>query len=192
MAQSANPLRVILPEATLSFPHLFEPHRMDERQDFKYSCELIFDQGADLRKLQAAIQAAAVEKFKDQIPPNLKTPIRPGSDRKYDSYAGKVFVSARSTDRPGVVSGPGRDPVVDTNEVYPGCVVIVSVTAFGYDKSGNKGVALALNNVWKIRDGERLDSRVDADEEFADLPPVDFGTSAFGQPAQQPPSNMFG
>ena len=47
-----------------------------------------------------------------------------------------------------------------------------SITAFGYDVKGNKGISFALNNVQKWADGERLDGRVRAEDEFSAEAPV--------------------
>ena len=46
---------------------------------------------------------------------------------------------------------------------------IVSVTFFGYDVSGNRGVACGLNNIMKFKDGERLGGRSSAESDFADV-----------------------
>ena len=35
-----------------------------------------------------------------------------------------------------------------------------------YDTDGNKGVTLFLNNVQKVRDGDRLAGRPDAEDDF--------------------------
>ena len=56
--------------------------------------------------------------------------------------------------------------ITDPDEVYAGAIVRASVTSFSYDVSGNKGVSFALNNVQKIRDGERLDGRARAQDDF--------------------------
>jgi len=54
--------------------------------------------------------------------------------------------------------------------MYPGAGVRASVSAFAYDSNGNKGVSFALNNMQKVSEGERLDGRAAADDEFtADL-----------------------
>jgi hypothetical protein len=50
--------------------------------------------------------------------------------------------------------------------MYPGAQVRGSVSAFGYDYQGNKGVSFGLNNLQKLGEGERIDGRVAADAEF--------------------------
>jgi hypothetical protein len=141
---------------------------------------------ADLKPLQEAAAAAAVAKWGDKAMDMfrrnaLKSPFRKEGDSYGTSMAEKgypegcVFINVRSDSRPQVVSrlpGPDGKPqiIVDAGAVYPGCLVRVSVRAFGYDVSGNKGVSFGLNNVQKWAEGPRMDKRMDASAEFdADL-----------------------
>lgn len=141
---------------------------MSEGGDEKYQCELIFDEGQDLSKLKEAARAAARDKWGDQVPKTLRSPFRKGSERDSEGYPDDcTFIGARSKDKPGVVIGPNREPCMDQSEIYGGCYVKVSVTAFAYDVSGNKGVSFALNNVWKIRDGQHFGNWKSAEEDFA-------------------------
>jgi hypothetical protein len=45
----------------------------------------------------------------------------------------------------------------------------VTVNLFPYSASGNNGVGVGLNNVIKLRDGEKLSGGRSADADFADL-----------------------
>lgn len=181
MSATENPFRLITPIARLSYPALFKPAKaMDEKGTPKFQCELIFEPGTDLSELKAAANEAAKAKWGTKIPKNWRSPLRGGNvDRaEKDGYEGRIFMSARSTDRPGIVMGPNREPVMNESDVYGGCYVVASVTAFAYDKGGNKGVAFALNNVWKVRDGESFGtSRKSAEDEFAGL---DIDADSFG------------
>ena len=161
--------RVVTPICRLSFPYLFQPAKpMSEGGDEKYQCELIFDEGQDLAKLKDAVRKAARDKWRDNIPKNLRSPFRKGSERESEGYPDDcTFISARSKDKPGVVIGPNREACVDQSEIYGGCYVKVGVMAFAYDISGNKGVSFALNNVWKIKDGEHFGNWKSAEEEFS-------------------------
>ena len=53
--------------------------------------------------------------------------------------------------------------------MYSGVWAIISVTFYGYDVSGNRGVACGLNNVMKYKDGDRLGGRISAESEFEDI-----------------------
>ena len=171
MGNEPNPKRVITPVARLSYPALFKPaEAMNEGDVAKYQCELIFSSGADLKALKAAATLAAKDKWGDKVPKKLRSPFREGDEDREgkDGYEGATFISARSKDKPGVVVGPDREICTDASDVYGGCYVRASVTAFAYEAKGNAGVAFALNNVWKVRDGEPFGSRVNAEDEFGD------------------------
>lgn len=174
--------RVITPIARLSYPYLFEPSNpMGEGGDPKYQCELIFPPGTDLSELKRVASQAMKNKWGDKIPKNIRSPFREGDkDREdKDGYEGCIFIGARSKDRPGVVVGRDRTPCNNPSDVYGGCYVKASVTAFAYDNAGNKGVSFALNNVWKIRDGDPFGNRRNAEEEFSseDMDEDSFGDS---------------
>jgi hypothetical protein len=85
---------------------------------------------------------------------------------------GSAFVNARSDSKPGVVSivpdpNTGKpSQITDESRIYPGVIVNVSGDLYGYAKSGNNGVAFGLGNVQVVRDGDRLDSRRNAADEF--------------------------
>jgi hypothetical protein len=84
-------------------------------------------------------------------------------------------MNVKNKSKPGIVSTyPGPDgkptPIDDTNAIYAGCRVRASLRAYAYDVSGNKGVAFSLGNLQKLADGDRLDGRKRAEDEFeADL-----------------------
>lgn len=176
-----NPKRVITSIARLSYPHLFKPSKgVNPGDEEKYQCELIFAPGTDLSELKAAAHLAAKEKWPTGVPKNLRSPFRSGDEDREDKneYEGCVFIGARSKDKPGIVIGPNREICTDEYDIYGGCYVRCSVTAFAYENKGNKGVSFALNSVWKIRDGEPFGSRINADQEFSDC---ETDAEAFGE-----------
>lgn len=181
---SSSTTKVITPKAMLSYPHLDKPQLPPNggAGKAKYSCTLVFAPGSDLRALHAAVEAAAEAKYpgkgKDMLAKRiLKSPFRDDAEAK--GYPeGSIFLNVRTEQAPGVVylyAGPDNKPAVMPvekirDEMYPGAFVRASLVAFAYDSSGNKGVSFALNNVQKLGDGERLDGRVSAENEFeADL-----------------------
>lgn len=163
--------KLITPEATLSYPYLY-----DKDKNGKYTATFIFAEGTDLTALKRAAVAVAVERWGDKAKTmlrdgTLRSPFRTDVAKK--GYAeGSTFFAARTERQPGVVSRipdpeTGKPmPITSKEEMYPGVVVIGSVVPFAYDKEGNKGVSFALNNIQKVRDGERIDGREAASEEF--------------------------
>ncbi|CAB4121436.1 Protein of unknown function DUF2815 [uncultured Caudovirales phage] len=171
--------KVISPQAVLSYPHLFEPNLPPGATEPVYSCALVFEKGTDLSELKKAALAAATEKFGNKAEGlirdgKLKMPFR--NDAEDKGYpAGSIFMNVKNKSKPGIVSTyPGQDgkpTAIDSpDQVYAGCHVRASLRAYAYDVSGNKGVAFSLGNLQKLADGDRLDGRKRAEDEFeADL-----------------------
>lgn len=169
-------MRIITPEAILSYPNLFTPRAQNDQQEPKYSCALVFTEDTDISDLKKAAVAVAKEKWgakaADMIKKGqLRMPFR--TDTKAKGYPeGSTFMNVRSKQRPGVVSivpdpETGKPMVIeDESQIYPGVIARASITFFAYDTSGNRGVSAGLNNIQKIREGDRLDSRVRAVDEF--------------------------
>lgn len=171
--------KVFTPQAVLSYPHLFEPNTPPGATEAVYSCALVFEQGTDLTEMKKAAVEAAKEKFGAKAEAlirdgKLKLPFRTDAeDKGYPE--GSIFMNVKNKQKPGIVSiypGPDGKPtaITDPSQVYAGCKVRASLRAYAYDVSGNKGVAFALGNLQKLADGDRLDGRKRAEDEFeADL-----------------------
>ncbi len=181
---------LVTPEAVASYPHVLAPQKAQKAGDKeKFSMTFVFLPGTDLRALEAAALEAAVAKFGESMKlPNgasiktadalakglLRSPFR--RDVEMKGYPeGSVFINCRTETKPTIVTAAadpstGRPRIMSDEEIkkeiYPGAIVRASVSAFGYETSGNRGVSFGLNNVQKLRDGERLDNRKPADQEF--------------------------
>jgi hypothetical protein len=148
---------------------------MNPGQDPKFSITLIVPKKADLSELKDAVNKAGEKKFGSNYLKLLKNgkinlPFRDGDEEREGDplYEGKVFFSAKSTTKPGIVDAE-RNPIEDEFDFYSGCKCRLSVYPFGFDVNGNKGVAFALNNVQKVGDGERLSGRRSPEEDFDDI-----------------------
>ena|SRR5690348_4499359 len=175
--------KVITPEAMLSYPHLDKPQPGKKSTDKqKYSCTLVYAPGTDISGLVAAANAAGEKKFPGRYAEMLrlgqiKSPFRKDAEGK--GYVdGSIFSNVRTEQQPGIVyshAGPDGKPAKMPqekikDEMYPGAKVRASITFFGYDTDGNRGVSAALNNIQKIGEGTRLDGRSAPEDEFtADL-----------------------
>jgi hypothetical protein len=185
---STSNLKVVSALAVLSYPHLDVPQKADDGKQPKYSCALVFTPEllADPKEkaLFDKMKLALVEAINAKWPGKAEQLAKSEGFRKgirYDAEAkgypaGSIYVNVRSVNQPGVVYAfPSQDDpkkpakMAQENikkEMYPGVIVRASLAAFAYDNSGNKGVSFGLNNIQKIRDGERLDGRVAAENEF--------------------------
>ena len=165
-----NKTKVIVP-CRLSYAHLWEPDSVNGSEP-KYSVSCIIDKKDKdtIAKIKKAIEIAKEEgkgKWGGKIPPNLKTPLRDGdTDRPDDeAYAGSYFLNANSRIAPQVVDRKVQ-PILDQSEVYSGCYCNVSVTFYGYNSNGNRGIAAGLGNVQFVKDGEALGGRTKASDDF--------------------------
>lgn len=179
MAKMMNPTKVITGRDTLwSYCNVWEPKSINGSTP-KYSIQLRIKKTdkTTLDKIKNAIQAAYEEgqsKLKGNgksVPQlsTLKTPLRDGDESFPDdeSYAGYMFLNANNAQKPGIVDAD-RQEIIDPEEVYSGCFGRASINFYAFNSNGNKGIACSLNNLQKIRDGERLGGHASAAEDFAD------------------------
>jgi hypothetical protein len=175
--------RAVLKNCRLSYPHLFEPRAAVEGADPKFSTTLLIPKSNEvlLQTVKNAIAAAVTEaipsKWGGKKPAGLRMPLRDGDavdeetgeyEKPGSEFRGHYFMTASSKTRPGVISGPNRDPA-QPEDVWPGEYAHVSVSFYGYNAAGNRGVAAGLNNVWVLGRGERLDGGLAPEDEFANI-----------------------
>ena len=202
------PTKVITPAATLSYPHLDVAVQGTDAEGKpqgkpKFGCALVFAPGADLTSLKKAALAAAEAKWPGKVadmiakhkasiaaggPFLFRLPFR--TDAKDGYPEGATFINVRTERKPQCVyahasAGSDKPEIIADDKIaevlYAGCRVRASLNAFAYDTKGNKGVSFALNNIQKLADGERLDSRTAAIDEFAvDLSATPSDLSALG------------
>ncbi len=167
--------KVVFGPCRLSYTHVFDKYAPDgDTSTGKYMTNVLIpkDEKETVKAIQQAIEAAKksaiVSKWGGKEPKKLDLPMRDGDEKDDDIYEDHFYLNAKSTTRPGIVDRK-KVPIADEEEVYSGCWCIVSVTFFGYDTSGNKGIACGLNNLMKFKDDEHLGGRVSADTDFADV-----------------------
>lgn len=185
MTATAKGRKVYSPMFRSSFPWVFEPQPPMEGStgEPKYSVVMLFDgaaqKSAEYKAMRDLAHAAARDKFGDKLRPDgkgwyhgLKNPFRDGAEKsELEGYgAGVVFVTASSKMRPGMVLKDGVTHIVSRDVgpdgFYAGCYARASLTAYGYDKAGNKGVAFGLQNIQKLRDGDAFSGRTRAEDDF--------------------------
>ncbi len=163
-------IKITTPEFRVSYPAVFEPSGLPG-QEKKYSVAMLFDKKTDISALKAAIKQCVTAKYPDpsKRPSNFKICLRDGDKDKADKpeYAGCMFATARSTQRPGLVDASVQ-PILNKEEFYAGCYARATVSVFCYDNVG-VGVGLGLQNIQKLRDGEPLSSRSRAEDDFGSV-----------------------
>ena len=169
--RAINVTKVIVP-CRISYANIWEPKAINGG-DPKYSvsCLVSKNDTETLARINKAIEAAKedakLKKWGGKIPNGLKLPLRDGDiDRPDDeNYAGCMFFNASSKDAPQIVDRKVQ-PIVDPMECGSGDYVNISVNFYGFSASGNRGVAVGLGNIQKVKSGERLSGRSTASSEF--------------------------
>lgn len=166
--------KVVTGEVRLSYVNLFEPRAIVEGGPLKYGLSILIDKNdkAQVKQIQDAIDKL----IKDEQgilkgTKGLTTPLRDGDEEKDNAeYEGMMFMNVNTKDKPVVVD-ENRQDIINPREIYSGCFGRVSMNLFAYNQAGNKGIAVALNSVQKLSDGEALGgtyTRASVDEDFGD------------------------
>ena len=175
---AVNPAKVITGVCRLSYANIWQAKSINGGAP-KYSASVLIPKSdaKTLAKVKAAIQAAYEEgegklKGNGKTAPSLaslKTPLRDGDTERPDdeAYAGHWFLNANSNTAPGVVDA-NREPIYDTSEIYSGVYARVSLSFYAFNSNGNRGIACALQNIQKVRDGEALGGKSKAEDDFND------------------------
>ena len=179
MKNQSTATKVIVP-CRFSYLHCWEPDSVNGG-DPKYSVSAIVPKSdaKTVEAIKAAIEQAkkdSASKWGGKIPGNLKTPLRDGDiNRPEDeAYKGCYFFNANSRQAPQVVDAKVQT-VLEQSEVYSGCYGRISVTFYGYNSAGNRGIAAGLGNIQKLKDGEALGGgRAKASDEFDTATEDDF------------------
>lgn len=162
-----------------SYAAVFKPTAMNEGDTPKYSISLLIPKKdkKSLAKIKKAIKAC-MEDNKDSVfggkIKGLKNPLRDGDEEREDqeAYENMFFLNASSTRKPQILDRD-MDPITEEEDFYSGCYGRASLNFFAYNRNGNKGIGVGLNNLQKIKDGERLGGGAtsafdDFDDDFAD------------------------
>lgn len=167
--------KVVTGLVRLSYANIFEPASVQEGDEKKYSTSILIpkDDKKTLAKIEAAIKAAKEQgkdsKWGGKIPGKMHIPLRDGDEERPDdpAYENMFFLNASSKRKPGVVDR-NVQPILDPEEVYSGCWARVDINFFPFKASGNSGVAVGLNNIQKVKDGEPLGGTVSSAEDVFD------------------------
>ena len=178
MSAQAKPAstKVVTSKVRLSYCNLFEPRAQQEGGEPKYSVTLLTPKSdtATVAKIKAAQEAATVAKWPTKRPPKLATTLHDGDGVKEKTgepfgpeCQGHWVMSVSSKNKPGVVDA-NLNEILDKTAIVSGDYGRVSINAYGYDVSGNRGISFGLNNVQFLEKGEPLGGRTRAEDDFSD------------------------
>jgi len=147
--------KLILTDARLSFPSLFETELYNGNDTGKYAASFLVPKDSDLgKKLAKAVQAVAEEKWGKPIPKKVEYCLKDGDEVEYDGYAGMWAIKANTKKRPVVIDRK-KTPIAESDDIiYPGCYVNASIEVYAMDNQWGKRVGCQLNGVQFVRDGE--------------------------------------
>lgn len=164
-----------------SYPAVFHPKSMehdDGDSSSKYGLCIIIKKSdkVTVKALKEAIAEAwkagmAKGYFKTEKIPALKNPLKDGDLPNEDGVTDPTledcyFINSYSNNKPGLIDKYG-EAITSPDVFYPGCFCRVTLNFYPYGK-GKKGVAAGLNNIQKLKEGERLDGRKSAESDFDD------------------------
>lgn len=179
--------KVIIRVAKMLYPNVFKSKSF-RGEDPKYSARILIPKLDDItvKKIKTAIQEAyknnesALKGNEQNVPPieKLKLPLHDGDKEKPGdkNYSNTYFINANSRNAPEIID-KNKNPITDENEIYSGVICAVSLRFFAYNVNGNKGIGCSLGNIMKVKDGERISTRISAADDFANLDDDDFDFS---------------
>lgn len=177
MPRELAPTEVRTGKVRFSYAHVFEPKTPPGSTKPKYSVAILVKKtdAATLELIKKAMTAAINDgiekKWKGKKPANLKSPMHDGDKERGDdaTYAGCYYFNANSDRQPGIVdSSTPPIKITDPEEFYSGCYGRAFVNFYAFDTNGNKGIAVGLQHLQKMEDGDRLSGRVGVDDAFDD------------------------
>jgi hypothetical protein len=168
--------KVVTGRVRLSYANLFTAvaSRDNPGAEPKFSTSILIPKSDT--KTYAALKAAqefAITAKWPKRPAKIVTTLHDGDgvkEKTGEAYGpeckGHWVMSVSSKQRPNVVDA-ALQPVMDAGAVRSGDYARVSLNAYCYDVSGNRGVSFGLNNVQKLADGEPLGGgRTRAEDDF--------------------------
>ena len=146
----------------------------------KYSVLAIIpkDDEDTLMRIREAIErtkTSSADRWGGRIPSNLQMPLHDGDEEKPDNPAfhNTYYINAKSKEPPQVVD-QNVQPIKNQTDVYSGCYGNISITFYGYNFGGSKGIGVWLGNIQKTKDGTPLGGRIIASDEFTPVVTEDF------------------
>ena len=120
-----------------------------------------------IRKTLEYVTEKSVSKWGGRVPDKLRLPLHDGDVEKANNpvYKNAYFINAKCKDAPQIVDGE-VNPITNQSELYSGCYGNVSITFYGYNVGGSRGIAAWLCNIQKISDGEPIGRKILAKDEF--------------------------
>lgn len=169
-----NSTKVITGKVRFCYINVFEPVAMNDGDVPKYSICILIPKNdtKTVESIRQAIEAAKLDgksKLADKtgkIPATIKTPLRDGDEERGDdpAFENCYFINANTTRKPAIVDRE-LNPIMQREDFYSGCYGRASINFYAFNVQ-SKGIAVGLNNLQKLEDGEPLTGGASAEEDF--------------------------
>lgn len=182
MSTQTQPIgRILIKDARLAFPNLFEPTTVAGEGKPRYSATLLL--AADhpqMAEIKKKITAVATDKWKDKAAGTLsglyktaKVALHDGDEKQqYDGFPGNMFIATASQETaPPTVVDQARNPLTQkSGKPYAGCFVNASLEFWAQDNQYGKRINCTLRGVQFLRDGDSFSAGRPADaDEFEEV-----------------------
>ena len=173
-------MRILIKNARLAFPNLFQPRAGQDGGEAKFGASLILaPDNPAIKELNAAFIKIAKEKWADKGETILKglraqdrLCLHDGATKsQYQGFEGNMYVSASSKLRPSVFDRNRTPLAPEDGKPYSGCYVNASIELWAQDSSSyGKRINAQLRGVQFVADGDAFAAGASASEnEFEDL-----------------------
>lgn len=156
-------MKLMIKDARLAFPQLFEPKAVNGEGEPAFSASFILTadhaQLDEIRKAQEAVGkekwGAKWETVKKEIAAKDRFALHDGDTKAdYAGYEGNFFISARNKTRPTVLDRDKSPLVPADGRPYAGCHVNASIELWAQDNAYGKRINASLRGVQFLRDGD--------------------------------------
>ena len=163
--------KIIIKNARLSFPALFQTEIYGGESTGKYAATLILDKEQNAKEIALIKKAASEmmqEVFKGKIPSD-KIALKDGDESGRPEYAGAFTIKATTKKRPTVVDRDKSPLVEEDGKPYSGCYVNAIISLWAQSNSYGKRINANLLGVQFYRDGEAFGAGpIDVSNDFED------------------------
>jgi hypothetical protein len=163
---------MLIKNARLSFPSIFDPSAMDEGDTPKYRATLILpEDDPQVQEIHAEIKRIVGQRWPNKKPSGIKVCLRDGAEKEMDGFGpGTVFFNASNTVRPPVFDRDRSPLTREDGKPYAGCYVNAKIDFWVQDNNFGKRVNASLQGLQFVKDGEAFGGGRPAEaDDFEDL-----------------------
>lgn len=170
---------VRLENVRVAFFQGFEPKQVNGEGEPAYSSSFLFAKDSpNVKRVNAAVDAVAKEKWADKAPALLKqlrsadkTCLHDGDLKTdYEGFPDNFFVSSRAKSRPLILDRDKTPLTQEDGRPYSGCFVNAVIDVWAQDNKFGKRVNATLKGIQFVKDGDAFSASAPATPDaFDDL-----------------------